>query len=66
MECGNLVTVNDLWSLYLNWNVGNVNESSGPSITYMECWNLLTINDLWFFHTLYEMWEPSNGVAQHV
>ena len=30
-ECGNLVTVNDLWS----------------PIPYMECRNLVTVNDLW-------------------
>ena len=42
MECGNLVTINDLWS----------------PISYMECRNLVTVNDHYGPHTLYGMQEP--------
>ena len=49
MECGNLVTVNDLWSPipYMDGrDLITINDLWSP-ITYMECGNLVTVNDLW-------------------
>ena len=46
-ECGNLVTVNDLWSPIPYMECGNLVMESPTCTIWFECGNLVTVNDLW-------------------
>ena len=56
MQCGNLVTVNDLWLPIPHMEWGNLVTG------FPHMYNMITINDLWSPHTLYRMQEPCNWV----
>ena len=80
-ECGNLVTVNDLWSPYLKCNLELSVTLMAPHTLYgmWETCNRVPhmYNMIWIWqpcncqwpmvpHTLYGMWEHCNWVLPHV
>ena len=55
MECGNLVTINDLWSpiSYMDGkDLITINDYVIPHTLYVECRNLVSVNDHYGPHTL--------------